>query len=135
MPGFSPTHAALALAANLDIAAAIARIVQADAQARIAGAALLPNLSGSANVTRSRPSSNTGTNAISVTDRTNYQAALNASYVLDFWGRTRALTRAAEYNASASRFDREVVELTTLVSVANAYFLLLEAQDRLRIAN
>ena len=31
-----------ALAANFDIAAAVARIVQADAQARIAGAALLP---------------------------------------------------------------------------------------------
>ena len=31
---------------NLDIAAAIARIRQADAQARIAGAALLPSLSG-----------------------------------------------------------------------------------------
>ena len=33
-----------ARAANLDIAAAIARIVQADAQARIAGSALLPNV-------------------------------------------------------------------------------------------
>jgi outer membrane protein, multidrug efflux system len=32
---------------NLDIAAATARFVQADAQARIAGAALLPSLSGS----------------------------------------------------------------------------------------
>ena len=37
-------------AANLDIAAAVARIVQADAQSRIAGAALLPqvDLNGSA---------------------------------------------------------------------------------------
>ena len=36
--------------ANLDIAAAVARIVQADAQSRIAGSALLPNvgLNGSA---------------------------------------------------------------------------------------
>ena len=33
--------------ANLDIAAAIARIVQADGQARVAGAALLPNINGS----------------------------------------------------------------------------------------
>src|SRR6202035_2983141 len=31
---------------NLDIAAAVARFIQADAQARIAGAALLPNVSG-----------------------------------------------------------------------------------------
>jgi outer membrane protein, multidrug efflux system len=120
---------------NLDIAAAIARIVQADALARQAGAALLPNISGSASDTRSRPSATTGTNAISVTDRTIYSTSLSASYVLDFWGRNRALLRAAEDNASASRFDREVTALTSLVSVANAYFLVLEAQDRIRVAN
>lgn len=121
--------------ANLDIAAAIARIVQADALARQAGAALLPNVSAAASDTRSRASANTGTNTISVTDRTLYSTSLSASYVLDFWGRNRALLRAAESNATASRFDREVVALTALVSVSNAYFLLLEAQDRIRVAN
>ncbi len=35
----------------------------------------------------------------------------------------------------ASRYDREVVGLTTVVSVANAYFQVLAAQDRLRVAN
>src|SRR5262249_47252247 len=118
---------------NLDIAAAIARIVQADALARQAGAALLPNITGSASDTRSRPSATTaGPKPISVTDRTIYSTSLSASYVLDFWGRNRALLRAAEDVASASRFDREVVALTALVSVADAYFLVLEAQDRIR---
>ena len=70
-----------------------------------------------------------------MTDRTLYSTSLSASYVLDFWGRNRALLRAAEDNASASRFDREVVALTSLVSVADAYFLVLEAQDRIRIGN
>jgi len=121
--------------ANLDIAAAIARVVQADALARQAGAALLPNITGSASDTRSRASANTGTNTISVTDRTLYSTSLSASYVLDFWGRNRALLRATEDNASASRFDREVVALTTLVTVADTYFLVLEAQDRIRVAN
>jgi NodT family efflux transporter outer membrane factor (OMF) lipoprotein len=121
--------------ANLDIAAAIARILQADALARQTGAALLPNISGAATDTRSRASANTGTNTIPVTDRTNYNTNLSASYVLDFWGRNRALLRAAEDNATASRFDREVVALTTLVTVADTYFLVLEAQDRLRVAN
>ena len=41
---------------NLDIAAAVARFLQADAQARIAGAALLPTLSGSGSETNSRTS-------------------------------------------------------------------------------
>jgi outer membrane protein, multidrug efflux system len=119
---------------NLDIAAAIARIVQADALARQTGAALLPSLTGAATDTRSRASANTGTNTIPVTDRTNYNTNLSASYVLDFWGRNRALLRAAEDNASASRFDREVIALTTLVSTANTYFLVLEAQDRIRVS-
>ena len=124
-----------ASAANLDIAAAVARIVEADAQARIAGAALLPTISGDVSDTRSRSSSAALGTGQGVGDRTLYNVSLTASYVLDFWGRNRALLRAAENNAVASRFDREVVALTTLVGVADAYFLVLEAQDRIRIAN
>src|SRR5437764_8299315 len=45
-----------ALAANFDIAAAVARIVQADAQARIAGAALLPSINATASAEPSRSS-------------------------------------------------------------------------------
>ena len=41
---------------NLDIAAAVARFMQADAQARIAGAALLPSVSGTGQETYSRTS-------------------------------------------------------------------------------
>jgi NodT family efflux transporter outer membrane factor (OMF) lipoprotein len=123
-----------ASAANLDIAAAVARIVQADAQARVAGAALLPTISGDVSDTRSRSSSAALGTGQGVGDRTLYNVSLTASYVLDFWGRNRALTRAAEQTAVASRFDREVVALTALVSVADTYFLVLEGQDRLRVA-
>ena len=42
--------------------------------------------------------------------------------------------RAAEETAVASRYDREVVGLTTVVAAANAYFQVLAAQDRLRVA-
>jgi len=127
-------------AANLSIAAAVARIVEADAQARIAGAALLPTVSGAASATRSRGSSAVAGGGLGGvggggSDLTVYSSSLSASYVLDFWGHNRALTRAAEEAAVASRFDREVVELTQLVSVANTYFLVLEGQDRMRIAH
>ena len=60
---------------------------------------------------------------------------LNASYEIDFWGKNRATLRAAEFNAIASRFDREVIVLSTVGSVINTYFQILAAQDRLRIAN
>ena len=131
---------------NLDIAAAIARIVQADAQARVTGAALLPvvDLNGDATHTQA---TKTGTKASAANlGRTTYKsggdivtnnltATLNASYEIDFWGKNRAALRNKEELAVATRFDREVVGLTTMVAVANAYFQVLAAQDRLRIAN
>src|SRR6266567_6184744 len=90
-----------AAAANFDIAAAVARIVEADAQARIAGAALLPSINATASAERSRtPGTVTGGRAV---ERTLYMTALNASYQIDFWGRVRALIRAADYASLASR--------------------------------
>src|SRR5262249_61190527 len=63
-----------------------------------------------------------------------YNFNLTASYTLDFWGKNRATLLAADEVAIATRFDKEVVALTTLVTVANAYFNVLDAQARLRIA-
>jgi NodT family efflux transporter outer membrane factor (OMF) lipoprotein len=64
----------------------------------------------------------------------NYSASLSASYQLDFWGQNRDALQAAEETAAADRFDRDVTELTTLTSVANAYFQVLASQDRIRTA-
>ena len=144
---------------NLDIAVAVARIRQADAQARITGAPLLPNISGLANASHSLlpvtggSSSNTGASAgiggggsqsatsSAVSGGAVVQGAGNvyrtfasASYVVDFWGQNRAALLAADETAIAARFARDVVALTTMTSVANSYFQLLAAQDRLRIA-
>jgi multidrug efflux system outer membrane protein len=120
---------------NLDIAAAVARLVQADEQARIAGAALLPSLNGNGSETYSRTS---GSSASGLTNGgrevVNYSASLSASYQLDFWGQNRDALQAAEETAVANRFDRDVVALTTLTSVANAYFQVLASQDRIRTA-
>ena len=120
---------------NLDIAAATARFQQADAQARITGAALLPTLSGSGQESYSRTS---GSSASGLTNGgrevVNYSSSLSASYELDFWGKNRDAAQAAEETAVANRFDRDVVALTTLTTVANAYFQVLAAQDRIRTA-
>ena len=120
---------------NLDIAAATARFIQADAQARVTGAALLPSLSGGGQESYSRTS---GSSSSGLTNGgrevVNYQSSLSASYELDFWGKNRDAAQAAEETAIANRFDRDVVALTALVSVANAYFQVLASQDRLRTA-
>jgi outer membrane protein, multidrug efflux system len=124
-----------ARAANLDIAVAVARIEQADAQARITGAALLPVVDLNGSATHSRSSQSTGGGGSSGGSEHDLLAtSLNASYEIDFWGKNRAALRAAEESAIASRFDREVVALSTVVSAANAYFQVLASQDRLRVA-
>nr|WP_143279440.1 efflux transporter outer membrane subunit [Bradyrhizobium ottawaense] len=120
---------------NLDIAAAVSRIVQADAQARQAGAALLPSLSGTGQETYSRTSRSSASGLTNGgREVVNYQASLSASYQLDFWGQNRDALQSAEETAKANRFDRDTVALTTLAAVANAYFQVLASQDRLRTA-
>jgi NodT family efflux transporter outer membrane factor (OMF) lipoprotein len=121
---------------NLDVAAATARILQADAQARSAGAALLPTLSGSGQAQRARSSGATTTSGTLGGRESNaFSASLSASYEIDFWGKNRDAALAAEETTNANRFDRDVVVLTAQASVANAYFQVLAAQDRIRIAN
>src|SRR5579872_3226798 len=121
---------------NLDIAVAIAQIVQADAQVGIAGAPLLPSVTGTATAEQSRSAVGSFTTGGGIGGRSfsQYTLGLTASYMLDFWGKNRATLHAAEETATAQRYNREVVTLTAIVSVANTYFQILAAQDELRIA-
>jgi len=133
---------------NLDIAVAVAQIVQADAQVGVAGAPLLPSLSGGFSAERAHfGSAGNGSSSLAGSGSgigtgggggggstfSEFSASLTASYMLDFWGKNRATLYAAEENATVSRYNREVVTLTTLVTVANTYFQVLAAQDELRV--
>ena len=125
--------------ANDDIGAAIARIRQADAQARIAGAPLLPSLGADLDGSRQRAQQSSITptgQLVSVPGTFNsFTAELTASYEIDFWGKNRALLDAARMAALASRYDRATVELTVMQSVASTYFQALELRDRIKVAN
>lgn len=154
---------ATARAYNTDLAAAAARIVQADAQVRISGAPLLPTVNGVAGETYQRSgtggtrtsgssssvataidpvtgaaltatSAGSSTNVQHYFDFRTYSTSLQVSYTVDFWGRNRALAESAQASAVATRFDQETVALTVVTSVANTYFQVLAAQDRLRVA-
>ena len=117
--------------ANDDIAAAIARVREADAQARIAGAPLLPAVSAAGAATRERQLNITAPGTSTFDE---FSALLSATYELDFWGKNRATLDAARLAAAASRYDRVTVELTVMTSVANTYFQALESRDRLTVA-
>lgn len=115
---------------NDDLAGAIARVQEADAQARIAGAALLPSLDLGATATRERaPVSGQGLQMSN-----DFNPELTASYELDFWGKNRALRAAARAAAAASRYDQQTVALTVVSSVASTYFQALELRDRIQVA-
>jgi NodT family efflux transporter outer membrane factor (OMF) lipoprotein len=126
---------------NLDIAVAIAQVVQADAQVGVNGAPLFPSITGTATAEQQKASTatagggaGTGFGGGGGSTFTNYNLGLTASYMIDFWGKNRATLYAAEESATAARYNREVVTLTTLVTVANTYFQVLAAQDELRVA-
>lgn len=112
--------------ANADLGAAVARVKEADAQARIAGAPLLPSIDftgGPATQRVSTPFSRGGSRQIRFST---YTAEVGASYEIDFWGKNAA--------ALASRYDQEVVALTVVSSVATTYFQALGLGDRLQVA-
>ena len=111
---------------NLDLAAAAARIMQAAAQAHVAGSALLPTVNLSANASQSGPLSG---NSKTSTSRS-FSTQLGASYELDFWGKNRAGLTAAEAALASSRYDRQTVALTVTASVAQTYFQVLSLRDR-----
>src|ERR1700730_3659751 len=117
---------------NDDLAGAIARVQEADAQARIAGAALLPSVDLGATATRQRAqtaSLGVGGRVFNV-----FNSEFSASYELDFWGKNRAARDAARAAATASRYDQQTVALTVVSSVATTYFQALELRDRIQVA-
>jgi NodT family efflux transporter outer membrane factor (OMF) lipoprotein len=125
---------------NFDILAAIARVRQADAQVRIAGAALLPALNGTASAQWEHLGFGTGTIGSSGVggngsyDTRTYAFGLSASYQLDFWGHNLAHRQSAIASAMFSRFDQRTVALTVVTNVANTWFTALSLADRLAVA-
>src|ERR1700761_8214823 len=113
---------------NDDIAVAIARVEEADAQARIAGAPLLPTVDFGADASRQHAQ----VTGVGPATFNSFSPVLSASYELDFWGKNRAARAAARATAIASRYDKETVALTVVSSVATTYFQTLEFRDRLQ---
>lgn len=130
-----------ALAGNQNIAAAAARVRQADAALQSAGAGLLPSLSGTGKEAWQRSYSRVSATTTRLTGvRSGYAEgrtpAVNASisYEVDLWGRVRAGRDAALATALASRYDQQTVAMTAVASVATTWFSALAYQDRLAVA-
>jgi NodT family efflux transporter outer membrane factor (OMF) lipoprotein len=146
--------------ANLDVAAASARLWQSRAEQRVAGAAALPTLDGAASYDRERgsengilsllgvapaqaqPQSASGAAPFGVASLPGsqgspaynlYQFGFDASWEVDIWGRVRRSIEAAGALTQASYEDRNAILLSARAELARDYIELRDTQSLLRI--
>jgi multidrug efflux system outer membrane protein len=114
-----------ALAQNLDLEAALHRIEQARAQAKIGAAPLYPSVSASASASRTFQDPR---------DTNSARGGGSISYEVDLWGKNRNAAKSADYRVNASEFDREALRLVVTSDATNFYAQILSLNDRIRIA-
>jgi len=120
-----------ALEANQDIKAAVGRVDEARAQARLNKADFYPQITANPNFNRSEQSANTffpGSTAGPINGIRNphnfFGVPFDLSYEIDVFGRVRRSVAAANDRAQASVADYHTVLLTVTSDVAVNYFLL-----------
>jgi multidrug efflux system outer membrane protein len=114
-----------ALAQNLDLQAALHRVEQARAQAKIAGAALWPSVNASGGVSRNSDENNV---------QSPWRGVTTLSYEVDLWGKNRSQKAAANHRLAASGYDHEALRLVIAVDTAALFARLLGFNERIRIA-
>lgn len=124
-----------ALAANTDLRAAVARVEQARAIARLSRHDLLPSVTAGAGYTETRASA---VQAPGVPreqrDGEFHEAGLDAFWELDLFGRVRRGVEASRADAQALAADLRALQVSVAAEVARAYFELRGLQEQLRVA-
>ena len=117
----------LALQNNRDLRVAVLNIEQARAQLQVKRADELPTVNVGASGTR-QPGSNGSISSV-------YSAGfIVTGYELDFFGRVRALSQAAQALLLGTEEARKTVQISLVSSVASTYLSLLADDDLLRVA-
>jgi NodT family efflux transporter outer membrane factor (OMF) lipoprotein len=136
-----------AVAQNLDVQSAAARIREARAQEAVAGAAAQPRIAAQGSAARQRISENalplppgagggTGGGGVGTTfglpgsEFDTSRAGFDASWEIDLFGRTRRAVEAAKAHSGAALWTGRDLQVSTAAEVANAYFRLRELQAR-----
>jgi outer membrane protein, multidrug efflux system len=120
-----------ALTGNADLRTAVARVEQADAAAREAGASFFPNVDAQASGNNTHLSEKTATWTVNSPEILRARSAgLSLSYELDVWGRVRRSNEAARANLLANQYSRDAIQLSVAGLVAGNYLSLraLDAQ-------
>lgn len=117
---------------NLNLKAAVARVVEARARLGVVTGDRIPQLEASGSITRQRISEN-GLFPFSTTD-TLYSAGLAASWEIDLFGRIRRSVEAAAADYQASEEDYIDVMITLYAEIARTYLNVRTYQARLAAA-
>jgi NodT family efflux transporter outer membrane factor (OMF) lipoprotein len=127
-----------ARAGSFDLAAAVARVRQAQAGTVIAGGSLLPEIKAGLNANRQKLLRGNGYSQLDANSSNKavdyFDTNLSATYEIDFWGGKRASRDSAQFTLQASEFDRATVELTLFSGVASTYAQTLSLREQSRIA-
>jgi NodT family efflux transporter outer membrane factor (OMF) lipoprotein len=121
-----------ALTDNLDLKLASSRLQQSRAARQVVTAERYPNTAATGSYGRERnsakglsdPSGNNGDSAFNLWD-----AGFSASWELDFWGRVRRETEAADATLEVAENDRRGVLLSVLAETAQDYIQLRGVQS------
>ncbi|MGX5805392.1 efflux transporter outer membrane subunit [Bradyrhizobium sp. Arg314] len=120
-----------AVAGNLDVATAKAKIREARASYRQSVGTLLPSVEGSGSATRNKPAAATSATTSTYSE---YQAGFDASWELDLFGANRRSVEAARYGVDASEAELRSTLLTLVGDVASTYAQARGYQARIALA-
>ena len=120
-----------ALAHNLDVRLAEARVNEVRALSKVEHSEELPSVDIGAAAARA--------DSVNVVTRrpyyaTNWQEQFQASYEVDLWGRVHSLGQAADARLAGSQAARDAVALSVAAETASAYVNLRALDERLDIA-
>ncbi len=109
-----------ALASNLDLRLAAARVDEAAVAVGLARAAQWPGVDLGGAVTRSRSSLLNG-QPVTQAETTSHRIALNTSFEIDLWGRLRDATRAAQDQLLSVQHARDTVRLALVGTLVQTW--------------
>ena len=122
-----------ALTNNYDLKQAVARVEQSRNLAIEARSAFFPQIGYSGNVGRGRNALYNAPVTLNGATESSASASLNAAWEIDFWGRIRRLSEAAQAQYLATDEARRGVAIILMSDVATTYFQLLDLDQELEI--
>src|SRR5439155_26714667 len=121
--------------ANLTLKQAEARVREARALRRIAGADLWPQVQASGSYTRERASKNGISGGLAGQSFNLYQAGFDANWEVDVFGGNRRAVEAADASVEAAEEERDAVLVSLMGEVGVEYVTYRSLQQRLALAH